>query len=85
MGNHMKYSDNWLELYGTINGDKSQFKTRLSNEALEFYDGNDVVASITNKKLNIANAEIKQSLTVGKVSIVPSAREGGGVVFKYNS
>lgn len=85
MGKHMKFSDNWLELYGTINGDKSQFKTRLSNEALEFYDGNDVVASITNKKLNIANAEIKQSLTVGKVSIVPSAREGGGVVFKYNS
>ena len=85
MGKHMKFSENWLELYGTVNGEQSQFKTRLSNVALEFYDGNDVVASITNKKLNIENAEIKQSLTVGTVSIVPSARVNGGVVFKYNA
>ena len=84
MGKHMKFSENWLELYGTVNGEQSQFKTRLSNVALEFYDGNDVVASITNKKLNIANAEIKQSLTVGTVSIVPSSKVNGGVVFKYN-
>lgn len=85
MGKHMKFSENWLELYGTVNGASSQFKARLSNEALEFYDGDDVVASISNKKLNIANAEIKHSLTVGKFSISPSAREAGGVVFKYNS
>lgn len=85
MGKHMKFSENWLELYGTVNGASSQFKARLSNEALEFYDGDDVVASISNKKLNIANAEIKHSLTVGRFSISPSAREAGGVVFKYNS
>ena len=85
MGKHMRFSENWLELYGTVNGEQSQFKTRLSNVALEFYDENDVVASITNKKLNIANAEIKQSLTVGTVSIVPSSKVNGGVVFKYNA
>ena len=81
----MKFDQNWLELYGTVNGSQSQFKTRLSNEGLEFFDGDDIVAYITNKKLNIENADIKQSLTVGTVSIVPSAKVNGGVVFKYNA
>ena len=85
VGKHMKFDQNWLELYGTVNGSQSQFKTRLSNEGLEFFDGDDIVAYITNKKLNIENADIKQSLTVGTVSIVPSAKVNGGVVFKYNA
>lgn len=81
VGKHMKFSDNWLELYGTVNGENSQFKTRLSDQELAFYDSGSKVASISNQKLNITDAEVNRNLTIGQIEIVPSAR--GGVVFKF--
>ena len=81
VGKHMKFSDDWLELYGTINGESSQFKTRLSDQELAFYDSGSKVASISNQKLNITDAEINRNLRIGQIEIVPSAK--GGVVFKF--
>jgi hypothetical protein len=82
LGKHMKFSDGWLELYATINGEEGQFKTILSNEKLAFTDSGEEVASISNQSLNINKAEIKNKLTVGNVTISPSAN--GGIVFSYN-
>ena len=77
---HMSFGDNWLELYGTVNGASSQFKAILSKTKLAFLDGGNEVAYISNKQLNIENAEIKQTLKVGNYTITKSAK--GGVVFK---
>ena len=82
MGKHMQFDNDWLELYGTINGDASQFKARLSNQKLSFYDSNNEVAYISNQTLNINNAQINQNLQVDSISISPSGN--GGVVFKLN-
>ena len=81
VGKHMKFSDDWLELYGTINGESSQFKTRLSDQELAFYDTGSKVASISNQKLNITDAEVNRNLRIGQIEITPSAK--GGVVFKF--
>ena len=78
---HMKFDDDWLELYGTVNGENSQFKTRLSDQELAFYDSGSKVASISNQKLNITDAEVNRNLRIGHIEITPSAN--GGVVFKF--
>ena len=82
IGKHMSFSDNWLELYGTVNGSESQFKTRLSDTKLAFYDGGNEVASISNKKLNVENAEVKNTIKIGNIELRPSAN--GGMVFVYS-
>ena len=82
IGKHMSFSDNWLELYGTVNGSESQFKTRLSDTKLAFYDGGNEVASISNKKLHVENAEVKNTIKIGNIELRPSAN--GGMVFVYS-
>lgn len=78
---HMSFTANgWLELHGSINGQATQFKMQLSDTKLAFFDGGNEVASVSNKKLNIENAEIRKNLTIGGYIMSPSAR--GGIVFK---
>lgn len=82
INNHMRFSDDWLELYSTMDGANSAFKTRLSNERLSFYEGDAVVAYISNKKLNIENAQILRDLQIGDMVLRPSVN--GGIVMQYN-
>ena len=81
VGKHMRFSDGWLELYATVNGEEGAFKTALSNEKLAFYENNSEVAYISNHKLNINNAVINHELQVGKVTITKSGNDG--VVFRF--
>lgn len=81
VGKHMRFSDGWLELYATVNGEEGAFKTALSNEKLAFYENNSEVAYISNHKLNINNAVINNELQVGKVTITKSGNDG--VVFRF--
>lgn len=46
-------------------GNASTFRTRITNEALEFMDGDDCPAYISNKSLMINRAEIQRDLTFG--------------------
>jgi hypothetical protein len=78
---YMRFGEEWLELYASINGQEGAFKTILSNEKLAFYENNSEVAYISNNKLNINNAEINHSLKVGNITITKSVSDG--VVFGY--
>lgn len=82
VNNHMRFSDDWLELYSTMDGVNSGFKARLSNTQLSFYDGDTVVAYISNKTLNIENAIVHKELRIGNMILRPSVN--GGIVMQYN-
>ena len=47
-----------------LSGQISDFKTRLTNTELGFYQGENKVAYINNNQLNISKAEINQSLSI---------------------
>ena len=82
---HMKFDENGLELYGTINGEESQFKAKLSDTKLSFYDNNKEVAYVSNEKLNIENAKIVSDMSVGCVLMRPRNVKGdGGIVYFYD-
>lgn len=77
IGKHFKFSDEgWVEIYATKDGQEGQFKTQITDQKLAFSDGGTEVASISNKELNITDANIKNSLKIGKIKLVPSALEG---------
>ncbi|MCI9069420.1 phage tail spike protein [Clostridium sp.] len=59
----------------------SKFKTRLTNEKLAFLQGEDEVAYISNNKMNITDAEIKNQLTLGSYAFVP--RTNGNLSLKW--
>lgn len=82
VNNHMRFSDDWLELYSTMDGTNSAFKARLSNTQLSFYDGDTVVAYISNKTLNIENAIVHKDLRIGDMILRPSVN--GGIVMQYD-
>ena len=78
---HMTFTiEGWLELYGSINGVQSPFKMQLSDRKLAFWDNGNEVAYVSNRKLNIETAEIKQELQVGNYIMVKSAKNG--IVFR---
>lgn len=78
---HMSFTpQGWLELHGSINGTPSSFKTQLSDTKLSFWDNGQEVAYVSNKKLNIENAEIQRTLKVGDYIMTKSA--SGGIVFR---
>ena len=82
---HMKFDIDGLELYGTINGEESQFKAKLSETKLAFYDNNKEVAYVSNEKLNIENAKIVSDMSVGCVLMRPRNIKGdGGIVYFYD-
>lgn len=55
----------------------SRFKAQLTNEMLAFWDGSTRVASISNQRMEITDAEIKKSLTLGKFAFEP--RDSGSL------
>ena len=82
---HMAFDKDGLELYGTVNGSESQFKAKLSDTKLSFYDNNKEVAYVSNEKLNIENAKIISDMSVGCVLMRPRNIKGdGGIVFFYD-
>lgn len=82
---HMAFDTDGLELYGTINGSESQFKAKLSDTKLSFYDNNKEVAYVSNEKLNIENAKIISNMSVGCVLMRPRNINGdGGIVYFYD-
>ena len=82
---HMAFDTDGLELYGTINGSESQFKAKLSDTKLSFYDNNKEVAYVSNEKLNIENAKIISDMSVGCVLMRPRNINGdGGIVYFYD-
>lgn len=59
----------------------SKFKTRLTNEKLAFLQDEEEVAYISNNKMNITDAEIKNQLTLGSYAFVP--RSNGNLSLKW--
>lgn len=59
----------------------SKFKTRLTNEKLAFLQDNEEVAYVSNNKMNITDAEIKNQLTLGSFAFIP--RSNGNLSLKW--
>ena len=60
----------------------SRFKAQLTNEMLAFWDGSTRVASISNQRMEITDAEIKKSLTLGKYAFEPRDNGSLSLVWK---
>ena len=73
---YMKFSENGLELFTTINGVLGNFKMQLTENRLSFYESGKEVAFMSNEKLYISSAEITTSLQIGKVIGRKSSNEG---------
>jgi phage minor structural protein len=58
---NIRFDENGMEIGKT----NSPFKATLSNEKLAFTENDSEVAYISNKKMHITDAEVKNSLTVG--------------------
>ena len=58
-----------------LSGQISEFKTKLTNTELGFYQGENKVAYINNNQLNISKAEIDQNLSI--VGTSPMLSVGG--------
>lgn len=72
VGQYMQFNNDGLTL-GAIN---SVFKTVIDNRRLAFYDGDTIVAYISNNQLFIPNAVIENTLTLGKFFL--ASRSDGG-------
>ena len=72
VGNYMHYNAQTGVL--TL-GNSTAFTTAITNEKIEFRNGNYAVASIGNDSLLINNATVFNAITFGRLSIVP--RKGG--------
>ena len=59
----------------------SKFKTKLNNEKLAFLQDDEEVAYISNNKLNITDAEIKNKLRLGSFAFIP--RSNGNLSLKW--
>ena len=59
----------------------SKFKSKLTNEKLAFTQNDEEVAYISNNKMYITDAEIKNQLTLGSYAFVP--RSNGNLSLKW--
>jgi gas vesicle protein len=73
---HMKFSEDGLELFTTINGEIGKFKVVLAENRLSFYEEGNEVAYMSNEKLYISKAEITTSLQIGDVVGRKSSNNG---------
>lgn len=73
VGQYMSFDENGL----ILGASSSSFKTVIENRRMAFYDGDNVAAYISNSQLNIPNAVIEQTLSLGKFFF--SVRQDGGV------
>ena len=78
-GKHFKFSDSgWVEIYASKDGSEGRFKTQITDQKLAFLDNNVEVASISNQKLLISDAQINNTLKIGNMTLKPSA--SGGII-----
>lgn len=73
---YMRFGEDGLELFTTINGQVGAFKVMLSENRLSFYENGNVVAYMSNNKLFISEAEVTTSLQIGKVIGRKSSNDG---------
>ena len=73
---HMKFSEDGLELFTTINDEIGKFKVVLNENRLSFYEDGNEVAYMSNEKLYISRAEITTSLQIGDVTGRKSSNNG---------
>ncbi len=74
---YIKFDSDGMELGKS----DSKFKAKLTNEKLAFTEDNTEVAYISNKKLNITDAEIENQLLIGRFAFVP--RSNGNMSLKW--
>lgn len=77
VSNYMRFDENGLSLGKT----DSEFKTRLDNEKLSFQQNDEEVAYISNNKMNITDAEIKNKMILGSFEFIP--RENGNLSLQW--
>ena len=80
---YMRFSDEGLELFTTINGEIGKFKMRLSENRLSFFEDGVEVAYMSSQKLYISNAELTDSLKIGDV--IGRKSPNGGFVFQVDN
>lgn len=73
---HMKFSEDGLELFTTINDQVGKFKMLLTENRLSFFESENEVAYMSNEKLYISRAEVTTSLQIGDVIGRKSANNG---------
>lgn len=74
---YIRFDENGIELGKS----DSAFKTQLTNEELAFIQDNSKVAYINNKKMYITEAEILDTLRIGKYAYIP--RANGNTSFRW--
>lgn len=60
----------------------STFEVVITNSEIDFKDGEEIPASISNQKLNIDTAEVKNQLQFGGFAWIPHGNNNMGVVWK---
>ena len=80
---YMRFSEEGLELFTTINGELGKFKMRLSENRLSFFEDGVEVAYMSSQKLYISNAELTDSLKIGDV--IGRKSPNGGFVFQSDN
>lgn len=74
---YIRFSEEGIELGENM----SAFKTQISNVKISFLQNDQEIAYISNNKLYITNAEITNSLKIGKFMFIP--RSNGNMSLKY--
>ena len=67
-----------LTIKSTANASKY---IKLDNDSLDFMDGGNMVAQISDQRLNITSASISNDISIGQLKIIPSPN--GGLMFIY--
>ena len=82
VGKHFDFTaDGWVRIYASLNGERGQFMTQITDRRMSFYDGETEVAYVSNKDLYITDARIINTLHVGNMALEKSAK--GGMIFKW--
>ena len=80
---YLRFSEEGLELFTTINGNMGKFKMRLNENRLSFFEDGIEVAYLSSQKLYISNAELTESLKIGEV--IGRKSPNGGFVFQKDN
>lgn len=76
---HFAFDENGITMTASnLSGQISEFKTKLTNTELGFYQGENKVAHINNNQLNISKAEITNGLTITGTQYAPPTLSIGG-------
>ena len=73
IGQYLSYDENGL----LLGASSSNFKTVIDNQGMYFKEGDYIVSYIRNNQLNIPNAVIEYTLTIGNFIFTPRRADGG--------